>query len=200
MVPLLFLLVSRQFSVLAVAECISRARFGFWSEDLRTFFPELSQAAAFGVWWGVQTTEVRDLGVVVVSFAGALIDAIHFAAPWPKGRFRPGSHLMDSRFSILLAKDSTTVFQTTAASDGLAWAKPAWFRYFDDGVAGELEVIIDGCFCIAKEGLSLRPIFMRNHSMLEDNPDELKVLIQILTAWFDAGTLDYVCRWHRLQQ
>ena len=49
MVPLLFLLVSRQLSVLAVAECLSRFRFGFWSEDRRTFFPELSQAAAFGV-------------------------------------------------------------------------------------------------------------------------------------------------------
>ena len=48
MVPLLFLLVSRQFSVLAVAECLSRARFGFWPEDRRTFFPELSPASAFG--------------------------------------------------------------------------------------------------------------------------------------------------------
>ena len=74
MVPLLFLLVSRQLSVLAVAECLSRARFGFWSEDRRTFFPELSQAAAFGVQrfgGGFQTKEVRDLGVVVVSFCGS---------------------------------------------------------------------------------------------------------------------------------
>ena len=200
MVPLLFLLVSRQFSVLAVAECLSRARFGFWSEDRRTFFPELSQAAAFGVQrfgGGSSLRRCEIWGWLSCRFAGASIDAIRFAAPWPKGRFRPGSHFMDSRFSLPLAEGSTTVFQTTAASDGLAWAKPAWFRYFGDGVAGELEAIIDGCFCVVKEGLPLRPIFMRNHSTLEDNPDELKVLIQILTAWFDAGTLEYVCRWHR---
>ena len=203
MVPLLFLLVSRQLSVLAVAECLSRARFGFWSEDRRTFFPELSQAAAFGVQrfgGGSRLRRCEIWGWLSCRFAGASIDAIRFAAPWPKGRFRPGSHFMDSRFSLPLAEGSTTVFQTTAASDGLAWAKPAWFRYFGDGVAGELEAIIDGCFCVVKEGLPLRPIFMRNHSTLEDNPDELKVLIQILTAWFDAGTLEYVCRWHRLPQ
>jgi hypothetical protein len=39
MVPILFLLISRQFPVLAVAERLTRARFGFWSADRRTFFP-----------------------------------------------------------------------------------------------------------------------------------------------------------------
>ena len=148
----------------------------------------------------MQTKEVRYLGVVVVSFVGASIDAIRFVQPWPKGRFCPGSQFMDGRFSLPLAGGSTTIFQITAASDGLAWAKPAWFRYFGDCVAGELEAIIDGFFCVAKEGLPVRPIFMRNHPTLDANPDELKVLIQILTAWFDAGTLEYVCRWHRLPQ
>jgi hypothetical protein len=47
MLPLLFLLVSRHFTVLAVAECLARARFGFWSEDRSTFFPDLAQNVAF---------------------------------------------------------------------------------------------------------------------------------------------------------
>ena len=40
-------------------------------------------------------------------------------------------------FRLPLVAGSTTVFQTAAASDGLCWAKPAWFRYFGDKVAGE---------------------------------------------------------------
>jgi hypothetical protein len=56
-----------------------------------------------------------------------------------------------------------------------------------------LEAIIDGVFCVAKEGLPLRPIFMRNYPSLEEKPEAFEVLIQILTTWFDAGTLEYVC-------
>jgi hypothetical protein len=82
------------------------------------------------------TKEVKDLGVVLVSFVGASIDAIRFSGPWPKALFRPGSHFMDERSRLPLAEGSTTIFQTTASSDGLAWAKPAWYRYFGDGVAG----------------------------------------------------------------
>ena len=74
---------------------------------------------------------------------------------------------MDERFSLPRAEGSTTVFQTKASSDGLAWAKPHWYRYFGDDVAGELETIIDGHFCVAKERwlmrVIMRPIFMLNH-------------------------------------
>jgi hypothetical protein len=66
---------------------------------------------------------------------------------------------MDKRFRLPLAEGSTTVFQTTAASDGLYWAEPAWYRYFGDDVAGESAAIIDGTFSVAKDGLPLKPIF-----------------------------------------
>jgi hypothetical protein len=76
--------------------------------------------------------------------------------PWPRARFREGRHFMDDkmgfRLLLRLVEGSTTVFQTTAASDGLYWAKPAWFRHFGDRVAGELEMVIDGHFCVAKSG------------------------------------------------
>ncbi len=67
-------------------------------------------------------------------------------------------------------------------------------------MTGELEAIIDSVFCIAKGGLPLRQIFMRNHPSLEEKPEASAVHIQILTTWFDAGTIEYVCRWHRLLQ
>ncbi len=105
---------------------------------------------------------------------------------------------MDKNFQLPLAEGSTTVFQTSASSDGLAWAKPAWYRYLGDGVAGELEAIIGVHFCVANESLPRRPIFMRNHPTLKKDAKALAVLIQILTTWFDQGTLEYVCRWHRL--
>ena len=148
----------------------------------------------------MQTERVQDLGCVHISFVGPLIEAIRFEEPWPAARFREGRHFMDDRFMLPLAEGSTTVFQTTASSDGLAWAKPHWYRYFGDGVAGELEAIIDGHFCVAKIGLPLQPIFKRNHDSFENNPAAKKVLLKIITQWFDAGTLEYVCRWHRLPQ
>ena len=96
----------------------------------------------------------KDFGVVTVSFSGPVIDAVCFEEPWPRARFREGRHFMDSNMGFLLplVEGSTTVFQTTAASDGLYWAKPAWFRHFGDRVAGELEMVIDGHFCVAKSG------------------------------------------------
>jgi hypothetical protein len=184
-----------------VAESLTRARFGFWSADRRTFFPLLGgEGVGFGVRWGVQTERVQDLGCVHISFVGPQIDAIRFEEPWPAARFREGRHFMDDRFMLPLAEGSTTVFQTTASSDGLAWAKPHWYRYFGDCVAGELEAIIDGHFCVAKTGLPLQPIFKRNHASFENNPAAKRVLLKIITQWFDAGTLEYVCRWHRLPQ
>ena len=96
--------------------------------------------------------QVPDLGAVCVSFTGPDIDSIRFADPWPVGRFREGRHFMDERFTLPLAEGSTTVFQTKASSDGLAWAKPHWYRYFGDDVAGELETIIDGHFVWQRKG------------------------------------------------
>ena len=66
------------------------------------------------------TKEVRDLGSECVSFVVAPIDAIRFTKPWPKAQFRPGQHFMDNRCQLPLAEGSTTVFQTTESSDGLA--------------------------------------------------------------------------------
>ena len=46
----------------------------------------------------------------------------------------------------------------------------------------------------------MRPIFQRNHDSFEDNLKTKNVLIKIITQWFDAGTLEYVCHWHWLSQ
>jgi hypothetical protein len=143
---------------------------------------------------------VQDLGCILISFVGPLIEAIRFEEPWPAARSRKGKHFMDDRFMLPLAEGSTTVFQTTASSDGLAWAKPHWYMYFGDGVAGELEAIIDRHFCVAQTGLPLQPIFKRNNASIENNPAAMRVLLKITTQWFDAGTLEYVCRWRCVQQ
>ncbi len=107
-----------------MAECLARARFGFWSEDRRTFFPDSAQNAAFGIRWGVMTKEVKDLGVLRVSFVGASINAIRFSAPWPKAQFRPGSHFMDKRFRLPLAEDSTTIFRPQHPQTGWRGRSP----------------------------------------------------------------------------
>ena len=83
-------------------------------------------------------------------------------------------------FRLPLVAGSTTVFQTTAASDGLYWVKPVWFRYFGDKVAGELEMIIDGHFCVAKSGLPMRPTYQQNYLSFEGN-DKVKQALMLLS-------------------
>lgn len=174
---------------------------GCGQTDRRSFFPTPLPQAVFGVRRGVVTTTVRELRRVVFSFSGAFIDTVRFEEEaWPEARFREGRHFVGKRFQLPLAEGSTTVFQTTAASDGLYWAKPQWFRFFGKDVAGELEAILDGTFCAAKNGLPPKPIFQQNHPSYKDNPVAKEILIKIVTAWFDSRVLEYVCRWHRLPQ
>ena len=198
--PVMFLLLSRRLPLLALASCLARARFGVWSRDRRVFFPRQMEGQGLGLRWGVQTGEAPDLGVVHVYFEGDNITTFRFAEAWPKARFRSGRHLMDERFrlpEVELAR-RPAVFQTVKSSDGLTWAKPFWYKYFGNSLAAELETILDGHFCIAKDGLPLRPIFMRNHPSLEDDPLAQKALFRVLAAWLDAGSPEYVERWHRL--
>ena len=60
--PLLFLLLCRRLPLLALADCLARARFGFWSADRRTFFPDLPAPHAAGLRWAVRTIHTHDLG------------------------------------------------------------------------------------------------------------------------------------------
>jgi hypothetical protein len=60
------------------------------------------------------------------------------------------------------------------------------------------ESILDGHFTVAKNGLPVRLIFQRNHPSWEDNTEAQDVLISVLSEWFNAGSLEYVERLHRL--
>ncbi len=121
------------------------------------FFPYTT--ASWGIRWGMRTTSARELGHVLVSFTGSVIDAVRFEEAWPEARFREGKHFMDKRFRLPRVEGSTSVFQTTAGSDGLYWARPMWHRYFGNSVSGVLESILDGTYTVAKNGLPTRPIF-----------------------------------------
>jgi hypothetical protein len=89
------------------------------------------------------------------------------------------------------------IFKTVGASDSLQHAKPYWHRYFGS-ISAELETILDGHFTVAKDGLPLRPIFQRNHKSWEDDPYAQEVLMRVLAEWFNAGSLEYVERMHRM--
>jgi hypothetical protein len=111
-VQLMFLLLSRHFPLLALAECITAARFGCWSIDRRIFFPTPLPAGPGGIRWGMRTASARELGHVLVSFTGSVIDAVRFEEAWPEARFREGKHFMDKRFRLPLVEGSISVFQT----------------------------------------------------------------------------------------
>ena len=197
--PMMFLLLSKDFPPLALAQCLVRARFGTWSEDYRTFFPEKRPGLGPQIRWAVKTVAEEDLGTVHITFVGIDIDSFRFDQPWPKARFRQGRHFMDERFRLEAVDDTrkVKVFRTVRASDGLQHAKPFWYRYFGD-LSAELETILDGTFTVAKNSLPMRPIFQRNHPSWEEDAYAQEVLSLVISQWFNAGSLEYVERLHRL--
>jgi hypothetical protein len=197
-----FLMLSRDLPPLALAQCLARARFGYWSNDRRTFFSDLRQSGqGLPIKWGIATRDSHDLGTVHITFQGDHIVSFRFMQAWPAARFRPGRHFMDSRFRLPAVDNpddrSRKIFRTVRASDGLQHAAPFWHRYFGT-ISAELESILDGHFTVAKNGLPVRPIFQRNHPSWEDNAEAQEVLISVLSEWFNAGSLEYVERLHRL--
>ena len=199
--PMMFLLLSRDFPPLALAQCqcLVRARFGTWSADYQTFFPQRQPDQGPQIRWAVATESTPDLGVVHVTFSGTEIDSFRFEEAWPKARFRHGRHFMDKCFQLEPVDDTrkVKVFKTVRASDGLQHAKPFWYRYFGS-ISAELETILDGTFTVAKNGLPMRPIFQRNHPSWETDEYAQEVLALVITQWFNAGSLEYVERTHRL--
>jgi hypothetical protein len=198
-------MISRELPPLALARCLVRARFGFWSDDRRVFFPSYRYPGqGLANRWGLMTKEANDLGTVHVTFEGERIVSFRFSHAWPKARFRNGrSHFMGKEFQLPVAgvvgsaERPVKIFKTVRASDGLKLAIPFWHRYFGS-LAPELEAILEGTFCVAKSGLPLLPIFQRNHPSWEDDEYARGVLIPVLSAWLMAGSLEYVERFHRL--
>ena len=198
-----YLMLSRELPPLALAKCLVRARFGFWSDDRKVFFPNLHHhGQGLANRWALNTKEANDLGTVCVTFEGDNITSFRFSHAWPAARFRTGrSHFMDERFRLPIVAGGedrrVKIFRTVRASDGLKHAIPYWHRYFGS-ISAELEAILEGTFCVAKNGLPLRPIFQRNHPSWEEDEYAQRVLILVLSEWLTAGSLEYVERLHRL--
>ncbi len=95
------LMLSRDLPPLALAQCLARARFGYWSNDLRTFFSDFRRSGqGLSIKWGITTRDSHDLGTVCITFSGDHIVSFRFMQAWPTSQFRPGLHVMDSRFSL----------------------------------------------------------------------------------------------------
>ena len=196
---MMFLLLSRDLPPLALARCLSRARFGTWSPDRRSFFPSRPHGQGQQMRWAVRTEDTQDLGVVHVTFVGVDIVSFCFEQAWPRARFRHSKHFMPARYALEAVDDTRPVkiFKTVRASDGLQHAKPFWHRYFGS-LSAELETILDGCFTVAKNGLPMRPIFQRNHPSWENDELAQRVLAVVIAQWYNAGSLEFVERTHRL--
>ena len=131
MVPLMFLVLSKQFPALAVAECLSRARFGLWSADRRVvFFPVLSESAKIGVRWGVVTRAVQDLGAVRVSFVGPAIYAIRLESPWPAARFGRGGILWTGALRCRWLRAALLCISNYSIVGWLGWGEAALVQAF----------------------------------------------------------------------
>lgn len=112
------------------------------------------------------------------------INSFRFEAAW--ARFRHRVPIFYERTHWLQAVDNAQpnkfkVFWTVLASDGLLHAKPVWYRYFGN-IAAELEMILDGTFTVAKNGLPIRTIYRRNHPSWEDDAYAQQVLMLVNTA------------------
>ena len=190
---LLFLLLNKNFPLLALATSLSRARYGFWSADRRIFFSNLDSSQTL-LRWAVLTRPAQDIGVVHITFAGSTFDSFRFQEPWPDARYRPRAQFMDPR--IRLPQLPNGIFKTPESSDSLIRSKPHWYRYFGNDLAAELETILDGHYCVAKTGLPIRPIWLPNHPSW--NEAAQKTLLPVVASWLSAGSLEYCERHHRL--
>jgi hypothetical protein len=169
-----YLTICLELPPLALACCLVRASFGFWSDDRRVFFPTYRyHCQGLANRWGLVTKEANDLGVVHVTFEGERIVSFRFSHAWPKADFRNGRrHFMGKEFQLPVAgvvgsaERPIKRFKTVRPSDGLKLAIP--HRYLGS-IAPELEEILEGTFCMAKNGLPLRPILQRNHPSWEDD-------------------------------
>jgi hypothetical protein len=104
---------------------------------------------------------LRELGHVLVSFTGSIIDAVRLEEAWPDVRFWEGRHFVDERFRLPLVERSTSVCHTSAWSDGPYWARPTWHCHRGSSVSGVHESILDGTYTVAKNSLPRRPIFRK---------------------------------------
>jgi hypothetical protein len=114
----------------------------------------------------------------------SLLSVLHSHGPaGPCARFRPGRHLMDTRFRLSTVDGDegrrVKIFKTVRASDGLQHAVPFWHRYFGS-ISAELESILKGRFTMTKNGLPVLPIFQRNHPSWEDDDRAQEVLLPVL--------------------
>jgi hypothetical protein len=74
-----FLMLSRDLPPLALAQCLARARFGYWSNDRRTFFSDFRQPGqGLSIKWGITTRDSHDLGTVHITFSGDNIVSFRF--------------------------------------------------------------------------------------------------------------------------
>ena len=73
--PLFFQLLCRRLLLLALADCLTCACFGIWSQDRRSFFPDLPPGQPSGLRWVVQSVRNKDFGVVTYPFSGPMIDS-----------------------------------------------------------------------------------------------------------------------------
>ncbi len=88
----LYIMISNDLPPLALAQCLAGARFGFWSDDRRIFFPTrpLQAFQGLSIGWRMVTREAHDLGAVVITFVGDITLSFRFVHAWPSARFRPG--------------------------------------------------------------------------------------------------------------
>jgi hypothetical protein len=85
---------------LALAHCLAQVRFGYWSDDRRTFSSDLSQSGqGLSIKWGIDTRVSHDMGTAYITFQGDHIVSFRFVQAWPNARFLPGLYSIDSRLS-----------------------------------------------------------------------------------------------------
>ena len=81
-------MLSRELPLLALAKCLVRARFGFWSDDRKVFFPNLHHhGQGLANRWALNTKEANDLGTVCVTCEGDHIPSFRFSHARPAALF-----------------------------------------------------------------------------------------------------------------
>ena len=199
--PLLSAFVSDKFRLLPLARMLAGAARGWWTDLDQVFVADEhgSGRTRIGEWWMMTAADLPGMGSATLVCQGSEVVSVHFSKGWPK-RDRPSnSHFLPAacRIPKLHPENAVSTLLDVPNTDiaYLAMGKSAWVRRLGH-LSTELEVLLDGNFCVSRSEQWWIPTFHRNHPSW--NAEAETALWPTIAKWLWKGILEYVDRHCRL--
>ena len=199
--PVLCAFISEKFRLMPLAWMLAGAAKGRWEVNDTVFVADAQHSGRtrFGEWWQVSSGVLPGMGTVSIVCQGSEVVSVHFARRWPKQERPSGRQFLPVACRIPRLDPANNMCHLLDVPNSdiayLAMGKPAWERRLGR-LAPELEVLLDGNFCISRSEQWWTPTFQRNHPSWDAAAEE--ALWPTIAKWLWKGILEYVSRHCRL--